>query len=382
MNSNNNEKGEVKHDFGLNNKFKSFDDYKNPASSLFKSTDPNRVNSVSIIGLDMLRPFEGHPFKLYEGQRFDDMVKSISENGVLLPIIVRPIEFENGFFEILSGHNRVEAARAAGLDTIPAIVRRNLTREEAFIIVTETNLIQRSFADLSHSERAVALSVRHEAIKKQGKRTDLINEIENLLKNPSNISNNAGFETSSQVANKLTTIYKVGQEYGLSKDSVARYLCINKLTDKLKKRLDNREFGIVPAVEISYLSENEQINVDMMLDSPSYKLDMKKASQLREFSEKKPLTVNDVEDILAGLSGKKRNHSPKAQKIIFKPKIISKYFTPDQKSEEIEAEFLIALEFYRANKPKEPEKTEDTKEDDVNGDDNEGEEKPLGDEPE
>ena len=381
MSNNNNEKGEVKHDFGLNNKFKSIDDYKNPVSSLFKSTDPNRVNSVSIIGLDMLRPFEGHPFKLYEGQRFDDMVKSISENGVLLPIIVRPIEFENGFFEILSGHNRVEAARAAGLATIPAIVRRNLTREEAFIIVTETNLIQRSFADLSHSERAVALAVRHEAIKKQGKRTDLINEIENLLKNSSDISNNADSKTFSQVGKKLNNVVKLGEEYGLSKNSISRYLCINKLTDKLKKRLDNREFGIVPAVEISYLSEDEQNNVDMMLDSPSYKLDMKKAAQLREFSEKKPLTVNDVEDILAGLSVKKRNHTPKAQKIIFKPKIISKYFTPDQKSDEIEAEFITALEFYRANKPKEPENTEDT-EDDVNGGDNDNEEKDMGDEPE
>ena len=390
MCNNNSEKGEVTHDFGLGIKFKSLDDYKNPGSSLFKSTDPNRTIPVTAIDLDMLRPFERHPFKLYEGKRFEDMVESIKENGVILPIIIRPVEFENGVFEILSGHNRVAAAKAAGLVTIPAIIRKNLTREEAFIIVTQTNLIQRSFADLSHSERAVALSMHHEAMKKQGRRTDLINEIENLLKNPSNISNNANSETFSQVGHKLKAIEKLGQEYGLSKNSIARYLCINKLTDGLKKRLDNREFGIVPAVEISYLSESEQNNVDMLLDSPSYKLDMKKAAQLRESSEKKPLAANDVEEIFAGLAGKKRNHSPKAPKIVFIPKVISKYFAPDQKPEEIQTEFITALLFYRANKPKEPEESEKTNhldetedtEVDINGDGNKDEEKDMGDEPE
>jgi ParB family chromosome partitioning protein len=227
------------------------------------------------------------------------------------------------------------------------------------LIVTETNLIQRSFADLSHSERAVTLSMHHEAIKRQGKRTDLINEIENLLKNDGNPSNNADFVTSSQLANKSTTMYKVGQEYGLSKDSVARYLRINKLIIPLKKRLDSGEFGIVPAVEISYLSIDEQDKLNMLLDTPMYKLDMKKAAQLREFSEKKELTVNDIEEILAGAAKKKSNIN-KPQKFTLKPKILSEFFKPQDKPDEIEREIVTALKFYRDNKPKVMEKPDET----------------------
>ena len=121
------------------------------------------------IGIEQLVPFADHPFKLYEGRRFADMVESVRANGVLVPIVVRPGADDQ--FEILSGHNRVAAAREAGLSEIPAIVREGLTDEEALLIVTETNLIQRSFADLKHSERAVAIAAHHRATKHQGKRT-------------------------------------------------------------------------------------------------------------------------------------------------------------------------------------------------------------------
>ena len=119
-----------------------------------QSTDTKQAGTIRVLNLqiDRLVPFKSHPFKLYEGKRFTDMAESIKANGVMLPIIVRPSE--NSTHEILSGHNRVNAAKAAGLDTVPAIVREGLTEDEAKLIVTETNLLQRSFADLSHSERA------------------------------------------------------------------------------------------------------------------------------------------------------------------------------------------------------------------------------------
>jgi ParB family chromosome partitioning protein len=141
------------------------------------------MENKEIIELELskLVHFKDHPFKLYKGQRFDDMVDSIKANGIYIPIIVRLINDKTGNYEILSGHNRVEASKAVGLDKIPAIIKENLSDEEAKLIVTETNLIQRSFSDLSHSERAAALSTHHEATKKQGKRTDLINEITFLL---------------------------------------------------------------------------------------------------------------------------------------------------------------------------------------------------------
>jgi len=325
--------------------------FKDPGkvASLFAVTDPESINlhEVKNIQIAKLKSFTNHPFKLYEGQRMDDMCESVKENGVLMPIIVRPID--DGNYEILSGHNRTEAAKLMGLELIPAIIREDLTDEEAMLIVTETNLIQRSFADLSHSERAVTLTMRHEAVKGQGKRTDLIIDIENLLKNDRNASENGDNRTFSQLGKKLNNVVKLGGDYGLSKNSVARYLRINKLIDPLKNRLDNGDFGIVPAVDISYLSDEEQENLNNLLENSDYKLDMKKAAQLRESSEKKALNANNIEEIFTGIA-KKKNNSSKVQKITLKSKTVSRFFSPEDKPDEIEAEIIEALEFYRAHK--------------------------------
>ena len=335
---------EPKFNFGL----------KNPGekrnNDLFAVTDPANIKPYEIRNIDInkLIPFKNHPFKMYEGQRFDDMCESIKENGILTPVIIRPADA--GEYEILSGHNRTEAARAVGLEVVPAIIRDNLTDADAMLIVTETNLIQRSFTDLSHSERAVTLAMHHEAVKRQGKRTDLINEIENLLKNDENLSNNADFETSAQVVQKLSSRDKTANDYGLDRGAVARYLRINKLTDPLKMRLDNKEFGIVPAVEISYLSDEEQDSLNMLLDSPIYKVDMKKAAQLRECSAKKTLNTDDIEEILAGLAKKKKSNSNKIPNITLKSKVLSAFYTPQDKPDEIEKEIITALKFYRENK--------------------------------
>ena len=319
-------------------------------SEEIRASNNAKVYQIQNIQITKLQPFRNHPFKLYEGQRFDDICDSIKENGVLLPIIVRPVE--DGNYEILSGHNRTEAAKAAGLTVVPAIIRENLTDDEALLIVTETNLIQRSFADLSHSERAVILTTHYNTIRLQGKRTELMNEIDDLFNNPEKISNNADFEAVSQVGKKVNSMVKLGEDYGLSKNSVARYLRINMLIDPLKIRLDGKEFGLIPAVEVSYLTCEEQDDLNMLLDSPIYKLDMKKAAQLREFSAKKTLDTDTIEEILAGLVKKRRSNAPKIVMVKLKPKKLAKYFTAEQKSDEIEAEIFEALAFYRANKPK------------------------------
>ena len=115
------------------------------------------TSKIEFHKLDNLIPYKDNPFALYEGQRFTDMVESVRANGVIVPIVVRPAD--DGKYEILSGHNRVKAAKEAGIDSVPALIRTGLTDEEALLIVTETNLLQRSFADLKHSERAVALVV-------------------------------------------------------------------------------------------------------------------------------------------------------------------------------------------------------------------------------
>jgi len=314
-------------------KLKSFD-------TIFASTDPNgkqKGEPIYHLHPDKLFPYKNHPFKPYQGQRFDDMVESIRANGVLVPIIARPIdEFT---YEILSGHNRVEASKAAGLETIPAIVKEELSDEEALLIVTETNLIQRSFSDLSHSERALTLSMHYDAIKKQGKRTDMIFEIETML-NASNINEH---ETCTQIGNKLKSIEKVGNEYGLSKNSIARYLRINKLLPDFKEMLDDGELAFIPAVTISFLSEQEQKVVGDVLCDGNYKLDMKKAEALRQLSDNKKLTHETAENVFSGKEVKKPSR-PAAIKI--KPKVVSKFFRPEQKQSEIEETIVKALELY------------------------------------
>jgi ParB family chromosome partitioning protein len=316
---------------------------------MFAPTDPAakaKDSAVYNLALNTLFSFKLHPFKLYSGHRFDDMVQSIRENGVLVPIIVRPID--DFTYEILSGHNRVEAAKTAGLEHIPAIVREGLTDEEALLIVTETNLLQRSFADMTHSERAVALSMHHEAIKRQGRRTDLIREIENML-NASGINT---LETCTPLEYKLKTVEKIGLEYGLARETVARYLRINKLIGALKERLDNDEFAVRSAVTLSHLPADEQQTVDDILDSSHYKLDMKKAEALRAASGKRAL---DHETAMQILAGTKKPRSAKPAVFKLKPQIVSRYFKPEQKPDEIEATIIEALEFFYAHKNQESE---------------------------
>jgi len=312
-------------------------------------TQSHNKQAVSFIAIENLVPFKNHPFKLYEGERFADMVESVKANGVIIPVIIRPLNDDK--YEILSGHNRVEAAKAAELETIPAIIQEDLSDDEALLIVTETNLRQRSFADLSHSEKATTLAVHHEAVKNQGRRTDLINEIENLLKNSVNLRNHEDFDSFSPLGKRLNNVVKLGENYGLSKNSVARYLRINKLIDELKKRVDTEEISIRAAVELSYLPEQDQKDLFIIMQENSeLKIDMKKAELLREFSESTKLTDETISAILNGIAIKKRNRaSLPVQSIKIKGKILSKYFKPEQKPEEIEAQIIKAIEFYMAH---------------------------------
>ena len=231
----------------------------------------DRLESKNV-ELDKLVAFENHPFKLYEGQRFTDMVESVRSNGVILPIVVRSYIKEEGKYEILSGHNRVAAARKVGLKEVPVVIRKKLTDEEALLIVTETNLFQRSFVDLKHSERAVALSVHNEAMKKKpGYRTDLLTEIEEL--------------TCAPLGHGLRTRDKLGEQYSLGKTTIARYLRVNKLIPSLKERLDNDNIGMRVAEALSYLRIEEQDIVENLL-AMGTKINTKQADTLKAESGK------------------------------------------------------------------------------------------------
>jgi len=335
-------------------------------NKMFIPNDDQREDipsGITEIPLTNLHPFKNHPFKLYDGERLKDMIESVKTNGVIIPIIVRPIEMdalskqsiiESEIYEILSGHNRVEAAKSAGFETVPAIIKENLSEDEALLIVTETNLIQRSFSDLSHSERAASLAVHHEAIKIQGKRTDLINDIENLLKSNGNVSNDADSATSAHIVRKLEAREKTAQNYGLNRGTVARYLRINTLINSLKQLIDNNKIPLLAAVELSYVSEQNQHDLfDLLNQNENFKIDIKKAGLLREFSANNKLPPETINGILSGAISavKKKNRTPlPVQSLKIKGKVLSMYFRPEQKPAEIEAELFDALKFYREHK--------------------------------
>ena len=291
----------------------------------------------------LMEPFPQHLFKLYEGQQLDDMVDSVRQFGILLPIILW--HTEDGRYIILSGHNRRNAAQLAGLTEGPVIVRENLTHEEAILIVTETNLRQRSFSDMSYSERAYCLAQHYEALKSQGKRNDLLAEIETLM-NPHGAEENP---TSSEPQTKLRTDAKLGQNYGLSRDKVAKYIRISNLIEPLISRVDTEEISFLAAYDLSFIEDKaQQQKIADLMESDSYKVDMKKAELFHSYYETGKLTDTAIVQILSGEKTRKPK-SNKPQPIKIKPAVISKYFTPQQSQKEIEDTIDKALALYFDN---------------------------------
>jgi ParB family chromosome partitioning protein len=281
------------------------------------------------INLHTLVEFRDHPFEEYTGTRFDDFVKSVIQNGVLVPIVVRPAD--NGKYEILSGHNRVAAARKAsettGKDTIPAVIREGLTDEEAMFIVTETNLIQRSFADMKHSERAIAIAQHYTLMKKNsGYRSDLVGEIEAM--------------TYSPVANK-SSMGKLGVQYGLSKDTIHRYLRVNTLISPLKKRLDDGEIALRVAVTMSWLDKEGQKAVESQLKQGK-KLTIRIANELRKQVESNEnLTKEAVSEVF------EPNHfESKVKPVKISGKFLEEWFGENDTNEKIEETIAEALRAY------------------------------------
>ena len=180
------------------------------AMDLLTESAPTEENDIQMICVDAIRPFRNHPFRLYEGERLQEMVDSIKEHGILVPAII--LQTDDGY-EMLAGHNRQNAARIAGFDKIPAIVKKDLTEEEAYVYVIETNVIQRSFSELLPSEKGEVLTERYEKVVCQGKRNDILQEIARL----------EGKEISCGHGVHKKTRDNIGEEYGMVGRNAARY---------------------------------------------------------------------------------------------------------------------------------------------------------------
>ena len=262
---------------------------------------------VQQIPIDALHPFTNHPFKVLDDEAMTRTVESIAQYGVLAPLIARPRPDGDGY-EIISGHRRQYAAKLAGLDTLPVIVRQ-MSDDAAVILMVDSNL-QREH--ILPSERAFAYKMKLEALKNQGARSDL---------------------TSSQIGTKLRADEKVAQDSGESRNQIQRFIRLTNLIPELLDMVDEKKIAFNPAVELSYLDESQQrafleaMNDTQNAPSLSQAQQLKKMAQQGEFSYEKAFDVMGQE---------KRSEK---DTVTIKNETLRKYFprsyTPKQMEEKI-----------------------------------------------
>lgn len=230
---------------------------------------------VQQIPLSEIRPFKNHPFKVTDDELMQQTIDSIMQVGVLNPAIIRPSP--EGGYEMVAGHRRLHAADLAGLKTIPAIVR-NLDDDEAVILMVDSNLQRET---ISPMERAQAYKMKLEALKHQGKRVDL---------------------TCDQVGHKLDSkksIQKVAEDAGESKTQVQRYIRLTELLPEVQKKVDSKEIAFSPAVELSYLTRDEQKQFLDAMDYSQNAPSLSQAQRLKKLSREGKCTKEAMRSIMS-----------------------------------------------------------------------------------
>lgn len=283
----------------LAGKVKAYDD-------IFKSTSPESQSSgdIVMVELEKLLPFPNHPFKLYSGKKLDELVESIKELGVLNAILIRKISEQCGMYQILSGHNRANAAKLAGLNQIKAEIV-DVDDDTAILIVVDSNFKQRD--TLLPSEKAFAFKMQIEAKKRQGKRTDLVEDDNHNVK-----------------ARDI-----VGKEHKLSGFQVSNYLRLTYLIPELLDMVDVQDISIKVAVLLSYLNREEQLMLQQFITQDKFRIDHEKAIKLRKISSEGGITKEE----LATIFNEKR---PDKKRTINLSRIdLKKFFPEDLNDEEI-----------------------------------------------
>ena len=292
--------------------------------------------AVQQIPCEQLKPYRNHKFELYTGERLDDMVASIKENGVLSPIIVQP---DGEDYEILIGHNRWNASKIAGLPSVPAIIKTGLSEDEAEMYVIESNVMQRGFENLRISEQAAAVALRHSEMFSQGKRNDILRELA-LMENPeSATSDPVGMKSAPDVNDNI------GEHYGLGRSTVVRLIRINKLIDELKALVDSGDIAIRTGVELSFLSDDTQaVIADCAEES---KIDMKTAKMLRSSADNEGNIDRYI--VHSIIYGEDTEQKPKPKSVKISHDAFIKYFRKGTKAEEISETIEKALALYFKN---------------------------------
>ena len=270
-----------------------------------ESRQEQQREQVQQIPIGELFPFKNHPFKVLDDESMQRTVESVEQYGVLSPLIARPRP--EGGYEIISGHRRQHAAQLAGLDALPVIVRQ-MDDDAAVLLMVDSNL-QRE--NILPSERAFAYKMKLEALKNQGARSDL---------------------TSVQVAPKLST-EKIGEEVGMSKDNVKRYIRLTNLVPELLDMVDEKKIAFNPAVELSYLDESQQRDFWEAMNDTQNAPSLSQAQRLKKLAQEGHFSY----DVAFAVMGEEKKDE--LDKVVIKNDTLRKYFprsfTPKQMEDTI-----------------------------------------------
>ena len=275
------------------------------------STEENRQEEqreqVQQIPIDALHPFTNHPFKVLDDEAMTRTVESIAQYGVLAPLLARPRPDGDGY-EIISGHRRQYAAKLAGLETLPVIVRQ-MSDDAAVILMVDSNL-QREH--ILPSERAFAYKMKLDAIKNQGARSDL---------------------TSPQLAAKFRSDDAVAKDQGISGDTVRRYIRLTSLIPELLDMVDEKKISFNPAVELSYLDESQQRDFLEAMNDTQNAPSLSQAQQLKKMAQQGDFSYEKAFDVMG------QEKKSEKDTVTIKNETLRKYFprsyTPKQMEEKI-----------------------------------------------
>lgn len=237
--------------------------------------DYESAEKIEEIDISKITDFPDHPFKVQNDEKMKEMVKSVKKYGVIIPVIVRPKE--DGTYEMISGHRRKRACELAGIKQIRCIVK-NLTDDEATILMVDSN-IQRE--EILPSEKAFAYKMKLEALNHQGKRIEL-----------------EGDTTSTPVVSKLRTNEILGNEVGESRENIRRYIRLTYLIPELLEQVDLKRIAFRPAVELSYLSEDNQYVVQNIFEFDVVTPSLSQAIRLKKLEQEGHLTEEKIEEIM------------------------------------------------------------------------------------
>lgn len=272
--------------------------------------------------ISQLHPFVGHPFQVQDNEEMDALVESIQAGGILTPLMVRPLEGKVNAYEVISGHRRLHAAIKAGMETVPAFITP-MNRDAAAIALVDSNLHREHILP---SEKAFAYKLKMEALNRRGKRTDL---------------------TSTQVVSKLRSNEIIGSQSGESREQVRRYIRLTNLIPEILQKVDEGRIAFTPAVELSYLTKQEQQDLLETMECEDCTPSLSQAVQLKKLSQAGTL---DVDTIVTLMSQPKANQT---EKISFRVNDLRKFFPKSYDTAQIQETILKLLNDYQKRRQRE-----------------------------